>query len=318
MKEKLKEKISNSREIVKNIVMGNSFLKAIRNKINSGRTTGAMDVESTFKHVQEIFNQYNLGLADAGLPSNYFEGKSVLEIGPGSNLGVQLNFVGAGASQVYALDRFNDVQSTSKEADLYERILSSMSDKQKERCAEVYKTENDLPLFFGDKITYMGDCPLENVVERFTDDDGDITMQFDVIVSHLALEHVANLTKGIFSVGRLMKPGGICIFICNLKSLGGVYNHENEPLRLLYYSESMWQRMFSKRGGSNRVRAHGYKKRLEVNNFSVMSFNVLERMEPTELKKIKKHFDDQFKALTTEELSILKFRIVGQMRAVVH
>ncbi len=313
MKEKLREKKAIIREVAKNVIMGNRFLKGLRNKINSGRTTGALDVDKAFKHSLSIFEHYKLGLKEAGLDDHYFEGKTLLEIGPGANLGVELSFIGDGVAEVYALDRFTDVQSTSKEAALYERIIAQLSEEQRKKITGVYKTENNLPVFIGDKINYLGNCSLEDVLAKFTDEDGGINLKVDVIVSHLALEHVANLSKGIYSVARLLKPGGICIFICNLKSLGGVYKHEDEPLRLLYYSEKLWQRMFSKRGGSNRVRANGYKKQLEVNNLSVLSFNVLERMPLPELKKIKRLFDDQFKNLTNEELSILKFRLVAQM-----
>ncbi len=312
MKGKMKERIGISLEIAKNVIMGSGFLQVVRNKIASGRTTGALDVDKAFAHSSSIFEQYKLGLADAGLGADYFKGKSILEIGPGSNLGVQLNFIGAGAERAYALDRFKDVQSTEKEAELYAKIIAGLDQEGKDRCNAVLKIVDNLPSFTGDKIKYFGDRSLENA-HSMLKHDGIEDEKFDVIISHLALEHVANLTKGIYSVTRLLKPGGICIFICNLKSLGGVYNHQTEPLRLLYYSEKLWQTMFSKRGGSNRVRAHGYIKRLEVNGFAVLSFEVLERMEINDLKRIKHAFDDDFKSLTNDELSILKFRIVGQL-----
>jgi SAM-dependent methyltransferase len=228
-----------------------------------------------------------------------------------------LNFIAKGAFQAFALDRFEDIQSTVKESELYEKIIAGLTPEQKQLCKSVYVTENGLPIFKGDKIKYLGKCSLERAVQQFTDEAGDLTMRFDVIVSHLALEHVANLNRGIYSVARLLNPGGICIFICNLKSLGGVYNHDKEPLRLLYYSEKLWQKMFSKRGGSNRVRAFGYKKRLEVNNFSILNFTVLESMPIPELKKIKYRFNDHFSSLTKEELSILKFRVVAQLQEAV-
>jgi SAM-dependent methyltransferase len=313
MKERLKENVSILKEIGKNIVMGNFLLKALRNKIASGRTTGALDVDTASRHSLDIFNQYQLGLEDAGLDPEYFKGKSILEIGPGSNLGVQLNFIARGATSAFALDRFPDVQSTEKEAAIYEKIFDHLNDNQKELLKDTYKTENNIPVFMGNKIQYFGNCSLEKALRKFSDEDGDIVTKFDVVVSHLALEHVANLNKGIYSVKKILNTGGICIFICNLKSLGGVYNHVNEPLRLLNYSEKLWRRMFSKRGGSNRVRAYGYRKRLEVNNFKILSFKILESMSAADLKKAKRHFNDRFASLTNEELSILKFRIVAKL-----
>lgn len=315
MKRGRKENGIIAREMFKNIVMGNSFLTGIRNKIASGRTTGALDIERSHKHVLSIFEQYTLGLKDAGLSPDYFKGKTILEIGPGSNLGVELCFIGKGAKRAYALDRFKDVQSTPKVAELYERIIQQMPEEEKVRVKAVYKTEKGLPVIDENMVSYLGECALEDVLSKFKHPSGNCSLKVDVVVSHLALEHVAKLSKGIFMVSQMLNPGGICIFTCNLKSLGGVYMHHTEPLRLLNYSESLWQKMFSERGGSNRVRAFGYRKRLEVNNFSILSFEVLEKMSLEELDKIRWNFDRKFRSLSNDELCILKFRIVGKLLA---
>ncbi len=314
MKEKLREKILIIREIVKNMIMGNRLLKDFRGKITSGRTTGALNVDEALDHSLSIFEQYQLGLADAGFSNSFIEKKSILEIGPGSNLGVQLSFISEGARRAYALDRFEDVQSTSKETALYDRIVFRLNEEKRKKCSEAYRSKSDFPVFTDDKIKYIGNCSIEEALSEFTDESGKITMEFDLIVSHLALEHIADINKGIYSIAELMKPGGICIFICNLGSLGGVYKHEEERLRLLYYPEKLWRRMFSERGGSNRVRAQEYKELLEKNDFSILSFNILERMPLAEVIKIKPYFDEQFKKYSDDELSILKFRIVARKK----
>ena len=65
MKVKLKERKVIIREIAKNVIMGNRFLKGFRNKMSSGRTTGGLDVDKALIHSLSIFNQYKSGLVDA-------------------------------------------------------------------------------------------------------------------------------------------------------------------------------------------------------------------------------------------------------------
>jgi SAM-dependent methyltransferase len=303
----MKEKLNIAIEIFKNIVMSNPITIALRNKLMGGRTTGSLEVEKAVQHSLNIFSQYNLGLKDAGLGKDYFSGKSIMQIGPGANLGVELQFIGSGAIKSDALDRFADVQNSQKEIEIYSSIVNSLKEEAKQKCSEAYQVIEGKPVFKNSKINYFGECALETAGNKFN-------KNYDVVCSHLALEHVADLEKGIASTTKILKPGGICIYICNLVSLGGVYNHQTQPLRLLYYSDSIWQLMFSNRGGSNRVRMGGYKTILEKNNFKILSLTPLQTISMEALEKIKPHFDSKFKNIPNEELQVLKFRVVAQLQ----
>jgi SAM-dependent methyltransferase len=292
------------REIIKNLLMGNPLFRFFRTKIGDGRTTGILDTNAAFQYCTEIVDQYQQGLRDAGLDPNYFENKNILEIGPGANLAVQVNLILQGAARAYAIDRFSEARHTHKEAEIYEKLFQFFQTKSKVNPATFYKLNDQSPIFIGDKIKYFDSCGIENADRIFS-------KEFDVVVSHLALECIKDLSQGIHTISKIIKPGGICIFICNLKSLG-VFGRGNEPLRLLNYSNKLWKWMYSNRGGPNRVRAYGYHSLLKLNHFKILNFVVLDRMQQAELDQTKTAFNKQFKKLSDDELSILEFRIVAQ------
>jgi hypothetical protein len=60
-------------------------------------------VEESVAYIAEVFEDY---FNFSGIEKHAFEGKHVLEIGPGDSLGVALMMVGLGAKQVVCVDRF--------------------------------------------------------------------------------------------------------------------------------------------------------------------------------------------------------------------
>jgi SAM-dependent methyltransferase len=294
------------REMAKNLVMGNRAVARVRERLGGGRTTGLFDVPAALAHTRTIFSRYQEGLASIGLDESWWHGKHAVEIGPGATLGVQLLQVAAGTSRADAIDRFPDVQVTRQSAQFYEALLAGLREDQRALCAREYRTSGGLPVFAFDTIGYHADCPLEDV-------DRHLPKVYDIALSHFALEHVTDLDAGITALARVLKPGGLCIFFCHLVSLGGVHNHETEPLRLLYYSNATWNLMFSNRGGSNRVRASGYRRLLQERGFEVLAFEVLDRLPDQEVSRIRPQLDRQFRGLADDDLATLKFRVVARL-----
>jgi SAM-dependent methyltransferase len=263
-----------------------------------------LDVDRACKYARGVFAQYIEGLADAGYPRDGFRNKRILEIGPGANLGVQVCLVASGATQADALDRFWNLRTGVKERELYTRLQRQIAN---DGAAGLSDLE---PAFPGesDRIRYFCGLSLEAA------GDNDDLRGYDMVVAHLALEHVANLDRGLLSVSRMLRPGGICIFVCNLVSLGGVYRHRQEPLRLLCYSDALWWRMFSNRGGSNRIRASGYRRLLDKHGFDVLSFKTLRQARMDDVRHVRPMLDRQFRDLADDDLQMLMFRLVARLR----
>jgi hypothetical protein len=71
--------------------------------------------------------------------------------------------------------------------------------------------------------------------------------------------------------------------------------------------------MFSNRGGSNRVRASGYRRLLQERGFEVLAFEVLDRLPDQEVSRIRPQLDRQFRGLADDDLATLKFRVVARL-----
>ena len=293
-------------EIFKNALMGQRWIRGLRSRISAGRTTGALDVDASISHVLGIYDQYVAGLADIGLDSDFLEGRAILEIGPGAHLGVELKFLGAGAREVYAVDRFTDLQNPAWQRSIYQGLIELMEPRERERCEGALLEGDGTCVLSPEKIKYWGGRALEDSLER--------PAQFDLVVSHQALEHTADLERSTASISRLLKPGGYCVHICNLRSLGGVYRFEEEPLALLRPSPRLWKWMFSNRGGSNRARASEYKRLFAENALEIRNFEVLDRMSDGEVEDYRPHLHLHYRELPTDDLAILRFRVVAQRR----
>lgn len=271
----------------------------IRNKILSGRTTGGLNTDDAFNHLIAIFEQYMLGLNDAGFNAEHYKNKNVLEIGPGSNLGIPLIIALHGANEAMAADRFSDLQQGHKQQEIYNKIIAKYSGDEhadKNLFTQWIKSK---------KINYFGNFPLEKLGEI-------LASKFDVILAHHALEHVFEPEKAIGSIFKMLKPGGIFIGICNLRSLGGVYNSENEPLALLKYSRLLWNLMFSKRGGSNRIRNSDYINLFENVGMQIISNTSLFTLPEKEVAEQLSFFSIEFRKKTLQDLSIVRFRLVSK------
>jgi len=293
------------KEMTKNAVMANRALAGLRQRSGGGRTTGFLDVPAALAHTHAIIEHYRVGLRAAGCDDGWWAGRRVLEVGPGATLGVQLLQVAAGADAAHAVDRFSDLQYTRAAAEYYERLLADLPEPGRSRAHEEYLPEPGVPGFAFQRIAYFGECRLETAPSR-------LAPGYDLAVSHFAIEHVADLQAGIRALACLLRPGGLCVLVCHLVSLGGVYNYETEPLRLLHYSDTTWNLMFSNRGGSNRVRASGYREALAASGFEIVAFDTLERLPPGDLQRVRPHLAPRFRALDDDDLSIVKFRLVAR------
>lgn len=321
-----RERAAVAAEIAKNLLMGSRVVAALRSRTSSGRMPiGRSDLDASHAHTRYVWARYAAALRAAGLvpddsgsrdsgrddsgrddsgSGGWWRGKTTLEIGPGTHLGIQLLLVAEGVTRADALDRFGGVLAGEDERQLYRRLLDGQPPEGRQRVEAALSVNADR-VAFGDAVRYYRGVRLE-------DAPASITQRYDVILAHEAIEHVEHLDRGIQSVSHLLAPGGHCVFVCHLTSLGGVYNHESEPLRLLYYSDLVWSLMFSNRGGSNRVRASGYRDLLTRHGFEILSLSVLERLPAADLARVKPHFVRRFRDLPDDDLSILSFSVVAR------
>jgi SAM-dependent methyltransferase len=158
---------------------------------------------------------------------------SVLEIGPGGNLGALLMYLAAGCDRGVA---FDVVPLVTDQQELYDAITPDAAALSK-------------------RIDYLTGAPIEQT--SLPDNS------FDIIFSSACLEHVAGPPAALRSIHRILKPGGVTTHSIDLRD----HRDFTDPLAFLRHSESAWRAATSHRLVTNRWRASDWQRGFEAAGF---------------------------------------------------
>ena len=89
-----------------------------------GSTHLNSSVTDSLAYIEKQFADY---ITYAGLSRDALNGKRILELGPGDNLGVALKFLAAGADSVVCLDRFYSKRNAEHEREIYKALREKLS-----------------------------------------------------------------------------------------------------------------------------------------------------------------------------------------------
>jgi hypothetical protein len=83
-----------------------------------------MDTIEAVGYIERVFADY---CRYADRDDSWFHGKSILELGPGDNLGIALLFIAAGAREVVCLDQFYCMRDAARERRIYQELRTRLS-----------------------------------------------------------------------------------------------------------------------------------------------------------------------------------------------
>jgi SAM-dependent methyltransferase len=204
------------------------------------------DVDRSIKYNDEVFGDY---FKYSDLPKDIIRGKKVLEIGPGENLGVGIDFLLNGAAKITSVDRFQSLRSTSEQKEVYAKMRIRLNDAGKaefDRIVRMGEAGNAYHLN-PDRYQYIPDTPLETLDTKLEPGE-----KFDIIISRAVLEHVYDLDRSLEMMDRLLKPGGYMIHEVDMRDHGMFTFLGLNPLTFLTISDSKWKKMTSHLGAPNR------------------------------------------------------------------
>jgi SAM-dependent methyltransferase len=213
-----------------------------------GATHRRFDLEGSVAYVESVFADY---LEYGELAESDLEGKAVLELGPGDNLGVALCLLAAGAGEVVSTDRFIPFRDPDRELQVLRALVEARGPEARARVGSV--VSGGAVDFSGTPFTFLPDTPIENAVDSLGEG------RFDLIVSRAVLEHVHDLETAFESMDRLLAPGGTMIHKVDLDdhrlfTVGG-----QNPLTFLTISDRTYGWMGEESAGlPNRVRLDWY------------------------------------------------------------
>lgn len=233
--------------------------------------------------------EYDLGVVKSWLTElkNYSQKDSVadlniLELGPGADLGVGLNFLSLGASQYFALDKFKLIDQGSDE--LYEKLIAKLTtddDKKKSLKKEIELFKNDQ----SEKIHYLQDDNFS--LKHFLD------KKIDLIVSQAAFEHFANPAQVIKEIGEISKPGTKVVVQIDMMTHSR-WIKEVDPLNIYRYSDFFYQ-LTKFLGSPNRWRPDDYVAGFEKAGFGHIAIVPMSTLSPDYISDITPHLYQKFR-----------------------
>jgi SAM-dependent methyltransferase len=250
---------------------------------------------------------------------------SILEIGPGANLGALFCFVASDYTNVAGVDiAAAEPPATGFYSSLRDYLscvgswrwwrqfaTASFPNVTFPTLADRFNVEDALR-----QIDYR--APVSSAALPFAD------QSFDVVFSVAALEHVADPGATVAEVRRILKPGGLAIHEIDL-----VHHGSADPLKFLEWEEDEWCRR-SERYGDARSQdgllegnwgQEVYCNRLRHSEWLTLFGDGLECLhnepimlyDPSEIDPTR--FVEPFRSKSPGDLSVLAFRIVARKPA---
>jgi SAM-dependent methyltransferase len=155
----------------------------------SGSTGLQMSVETAAAYARRVVEDYLTYGADGR--AERLEGKHILEVGPGDNLGVALILLAKGAGTVTCVDGFAPSHDDAHNSRIYHAIYMSLSPEEQARVQDVIQVKPDgTASVAGARLISRYDVPMDAPVNPLP------SKSFDIVISRAVLEHLRDLDQG--------------------------------------------------------------------------------------------------------------------------
>jgi hypothetical protein len=207
------------------------------------------DVVHAVDAVNHTFENY---CRYTGLTRQTLRGASVLELGPGHNVGVALRFLAEGASRVVCLDKFVPLQDTPFHRMLYRTLRDQLDSDARCRFEQAIQIEPCVRLR-EPWLRYIHGTSLESAADLIP------PKTFDLIVSNAVLEEAYDADGAFAAMDRLLAPGGQMMHVIDLRDYGMFTKHGFHPLEFLTVPEWIYRHMAECVGQPNRRLVNYYR-----------------------------------------------------------
>lgn len=263
----------------------------------TGRGAGDAETpEGIARYFHQCVDDY---LAFAGIApaqrDSHFQGKAIVEYGPGDFPGVALVLLALGARKVWCVDRFPMVRLSEKNLLVLDALLRDMPPAQRERVLGQLRNRAAPAEGFRDEA-------VEYVVRPhgFSGLDG----VADLVISRAVLEHVDDLDGSFADMLKAMRPGAWAWHQVDLKSHG---LHRENALDFLEWSPALWSAMYSQKGVPNRWRVDRYRAILARLPVTDLHFEPTRLADPADVAAVRDRVSAPFRGISAEDLSWLGF-----------
>jgi len=218
------------------------------------RTFGITEFDRAVDYDLSVVNSWKSYLDFyMGEPTS-INGKAILELGPGADLGVGVLLTAYGARKYNSLDVNNLVKSVPDE--LYNTLFDRISNTLKDPAVTVDELKKQLELTKqgnNDKINYI--CDKTFNLNNFKDEG------IDLVFSQAAFEHFDNIPETFSQLSKIVQPN--CVLVAEIDlSTHTRWIRDSDPNNIYRYPDWFYN-ICKFLGSPNRMRPYEYKNILE-------------------------------------------------------
>lgn len=224
------------------------------------------------------------------------EGRRVIELGPGPDLGVGLILLSGGAASYTALDVNRLVDRTP--ASFYDTLLAQPALARsglKEELASCLAGR-------GERLRYVCD-------PRF-DPSNAMREPADLVVSQAAFEHFEDLPRLFERLARATAPGALACVQIDLETHVG-WLRARDPLNIYRFPAWLYG-LCHYPGAPNRVRPHEYASLFAANGWEDVRIVPLRSLDEADVERIRPTLSRRFR---TAEIGLLGVMILARRRS---
>ena len=282
-----------------------------------GSTHSQKSLSDSVAYINKQFDDY---LYHSGIAAADLQGKRILEIGFGDNVGVALKFIAAGAAFVACVDKFYARRNRIQEKQIYSALRDRLEDAAQARFDQAISLTDELPIN-PERIKVLYGVSVDEAAELTHE------KPFDLAISRAVLQQIYEPEATLQALDRLLAPGGFMLHKIDLSDQGVFRNHGMHPLTFLTIPEWKYRLMADGSGKSNRKLMSYYTEKLERMGYEVkvLVTDIIGRsgkgdlwppLQPEQLtsehlngalpllRKIRKHLTPEFRTLPDEQLII--------------
>lgn len=279
-------------------------LRKYKHRHSTDRVRKLADEKDNIGKIVDNFEKHTSGV----LPDDsFFDGKVVLEVGPGLSCGMALYFLARGAKKVVMVDReprfFLDVRDEQVIREICDFLEESYS------TAGLYSKamlNEKTPLEFNPEALEIHRTGINNV--PLPDDS------VDFIFSNAVLEHVSEPALALREMYRLLKPGSLMAHQVDLRVHGPV--KKKNPLAHLHYAPWEWRILTARKMSyTNRLRLSQFVSLIKESGFDLKHLKMREGASEELPENQRNSFYDDFREMSDQDLRTLGFFFVAKKRS---
>ena len=239
--------------------MENDFIMRMKyQKGDISTTSGTFTSKYTLDETLDYIKSLSLNYLDyAEIEKEDIKGKTILEIGPGDNLGVAIMLLLYGAKKVVCIDKFYPARNKKRQIQIYKALREDLDSREVNIFNEIVKLDNDEISFNEEKLQYVCGLGIEDTIDKFEE------KSFDFIISWAVMEHLFDPDAAFHAMDKLLADNGCMIHGIDFRDHGIFSSIGMNPLTYLTISDPIWKCMTYHSGKPNRKFIDYYRKKMK-------------------------------------------------------